>query len=457
MRLPAVILVALTLSALNEIDTVEARNRPTLVLAQAERPLVSGERVRAQRLLREIESSMQTLDQGGVAPFQDPAHVQRWNDTVQRYETALARFPTRNDVDVQAAMAKLAELEAMIAFGVSQGGAQSDQLGDVQSVLAGMERDLRANRAPQWLPAPFSVQEAAAFTEMAVKAKQTAERSLGSLQEIASNAHLPVNPGTVEQGAPYDSQDVNRLQRFAQSIVADVNEALSETLSRLQSQFEAQQSELQYFRDLDPDNESHRMNAFLQQGAEERIYGQLDRHLAFAESVAIYQRAFGREPSEGTQQRIAEIRALRERYSENRRLAVGESRLPEPQSNDASRLGIARQILAEPSYEFGRHGPVVLTTEAIVNREEQVSRAQIRDVDVSLSGEVTLSGTQETWNYRWEEFKFVTPIKEDDSDEWYLWWITAKNYSSGASSTPLGRWVSGAATKGDLIPRENFD
>lgn len=38
-------------------------------LAQAPRPLVSGERVRVKKLARDMESAMQTLNQGGVTPL----------------------------------------------------------------------------------------------------------------------------------------------------------------------------------------------------------------------------------------------------------------------------------------------------------------------------------------------------------------------------------------------------
>ncbi|MDA0339570.1 MAG: hypothetical protein O2910_06990, partial [Proteobacteria bacterium] len=67
-----------------------------------------------------------------------------------------------------------------------------------------------------------------------------------------------------------------------------------------------------------------------------------------------------------------------------------------------------------------------------------------------------LSGTETTWTYKWREFKFATPIKETGSDNWHIWWITAKKYSSGAESTPIGRWISGGATKGSLILKDNF-
>jgi len=72
-----------------------------------------------------------------------------------------------------------------------------------------------------------------------------------------------------------------------------------------------------------------------------------------------------------------------------------------------------------------------------------------------LSGTITLSGERETWNYKWDEFKFATPIKDENGD-WYIWWITAMKYESGWEKTPIGYWVSGASVKGSLILPDNF-
>jgi hypothetical protein len=47
------------------------------------------------------------------------------------------------------------------------------------------------------------------------------------------------------------------------------------------------------------------------------------------------------------------------------------------------------------------------------------------------------------------------PLKETDSDTWYIWWLTAKNFSSGGSRTPLNKWISGEANKGNRILPKN--
>ncbi len=459
MRRFAVVLAGL--AALGTLQTVTVAKAGSLApgavqLAQDVRPLVSGERVRVRKLARDMESTIQTIDKGGVAPFQDVAYVQKWQKKIEQYRTTLQKYPQVEDPDVQAAAVKLAELENMVAFGVSEAAKQKAALGDVQANLATIEKFMRENPAPQWLPAPFDDEEARQWLLTASRAKNVAQTSLTELQRIAPTAHLPLNTGTVQDGAPYDRHDLDRLASWANDTMRKVDEAVKETASTLKFQFDAQPETLAYYHGLDPEDESDRASAFLAEGVEEEIYSGLDRELAFARSVVAYQRAFGNEPAAHTVARVEEIEGLRRTYAENRLKALGESKLPEPKSEDEARLAIARAILAKPSYEFGQHGPVVLTTNDIVEREKQVSRAEIKDVDVSLSGTITLSGTETTWTYKWQEFKFATPLKETESDDWYIWWITAKNFSSGGAQTPIGEWVSGAATKGDLILEENF-
>jgi hypothetical protein len=123
---------------------------------------------------------------------------------------------------------------------------------------------------------------------------------------------------------------------------------------------------------------------------------------------------------------------------------------------DKARLSAAKAILDNKKYGFGDYGPIVLTTEAIVPRERKDKEIQVEDVDIRLNGDIEWSGTETVWTYRWDEFKFVVPIKDDQTGHWHMWTITAKKFSSGGERTPIGRWVSGKAYKGSRILKENF-
>lgn len=325
-----------------------------------------------------------------------------------------------------------------------------------QAALVRIESSLHALPKIGWLPSPFNDAEAQAWVDLAANSKIAAQEAIAELQQIGANAELPLTTGTVQQGVAYDRQDLGRLQRHAENIIRHIDEAVQETNNNLRGQFEIQNRELTYYRELDPQNPTHRSNAFLAEGAQERIYGQLQAHAARAESIAAWQRAFGQQPVQSVVARIKEISALHEKYRQHREQIVGASTLPEPANTDPRQLEIAREILANPIYGFGKHGPVVITSREITDHEREVSRAEIREMDVSLSGTVTLSGTETTWQYRWQEFRFATPIQDATSGNWHIWWITARNYSSGWEKTPINRWISAATVQGDLIPEKNF-
>lgn len=430
----------------------------SLAVAQSDvRELVSGERVRVKKISRDIESAIQQMNQGGVAPFQNPDYVQKWQHSLQRFKTALQKYPQVKDPDVQTARNKYSEMANMVAFGISQAKVQKSQLGDVQGKLKRIEQALMLHPPPKLMHAPFTQQQANHWVAKAMATQQASNQAINTISSFASTANLPNNPGTVQQGAPYDKQDLHRLSNLATRNQSTLSETMVQIKNNLLAQFEQQNHALEYYRGMQPNNEKYRVNAFLKEGADVEVYENLDRELAFANSAKAWQSALNNPISPAVTARIKEIEDIRTRYGKQRKAAIGASRLPDAQSHDSAMLTTASNLLANPKYHYGEHGPIIITTPRIVNREKTISETEFNDIEFSLNGDVTLLGTETTWRYHWEEFKFATPIKEPSSGKWYIWWITAKNFSSGSAVTPIGTWVSGKATKGSEILRENFE
>ena len=406
--------------------------------------LVSGQRVRVKKLTTDMTNVMGDIVVTGASPMQSGEVVGKYNKRLQQFADALGRYaPYKNDPDVRTAAQTYQALVAAITGEYKRAEAQKAALGDVPARLGKVEAALTANPPPGAIFPPFTVDMAKTWAGQAADAKQAALAGIEEIRRIEPTSYL------------YRG-DLTRLYGHATQAVTDVDEAFETSARTLKERFDFQdQHGLTFLRELDPENEHHVANSYLQEGAEERIYGFLDKEMALAQSIAAFQIGLGKEPTANTTARIEEITALRKKYVDGRTKVLGDSKLPEPASTDADRLAIAEKILANPEYEFGEHGPVVLTTPEIVTREKEVSRDTIKDVDVSLSGTITLSGTRESWKYKWDEFKFATPLK-DESGDWYIWWITAKKYESGWERTPIGMWVSGSTVKGSLILPENF-
>lgn len=420
------------------------------------RSLTSGEKVRIQKLIRDMNNVLHSIPDNGPSIFQEPEQVKKYQKRFGQFTDALKRYNQFPDPIVNQARQIYSQLQRALSTEFKRANDQKNSLGDVQAQLKMIESTLFSYKAPDALSAPFGKPKADAWVLLAAKVKRTAKESIEKIQTIDKAANLAKNnPGTVQQGALYDKQDINRLMRYANSQIQKIDKATQTTMDNLKSNLAGVRNELDYFRNLDPKNPSHKANAFLKEDASERIHGQLDKKLAIAKSAAFFMLAFGQPPSEGIQSLINEINGLKKSYSKKQSLAIGENKLPNAKSDDSSLTQIAKNILDKKQYQFGEHGPIVLTSKGVIDQEREESEERFTDIDVSLSGDITLHGTKTTWNYRWKEFKFAAPILDKNGD-WYVWWITARKFSSGGSKTPIEQWVAGRVVKGSMILKDNF-
>lgn len=415
--------------------------------------LVSGQRVRLKKMVRDMDGIRQGMVTTGPSPLQNPAEVAALKKRIDQFAQALSRYPQLNDPDVQAARASFTALAQKLEAEFQRSRQQLQQLGDVQQRLATIEKNYRTYPAPRPMAIPFSRQEAQAWAKAAGNAQTVARHGIKELQAIAPIAYLPQTRGTPQTGAPYDAQDIERLQRNAADMLEAVEQGYLSMNNALNNNLEAIERDVLTRWQEDPRGE--KSSIFLGADNLENARQTYGNALAMAQSSVFLEQALGREAPEA--QRIArEIEAADKAFLRNREIALNASRMPEPKSTDSRLLAIAREIMENPKYEFGEYGRIVLTTEGIVERERKDSELRIDDAELSLTGDLKLSGTETTWTYKWQEFKFAVPLRENNSDEWYIWWITARNFSSGGSNTPLNQWVSGKAHKGNPILEKNI-
>jgi len=436
---------------LNNTKTVQTSTQSATPKAKAKgKQLVSGQKVQVKKLIRDMKGVLGSLKTEGPSDLQSAAIVNKFKSAIQKYTKALNRYQDYSEEPlVIDAVQIYKELRTKLSTEFKRAQAQLEKLGNPAELMAAVDAKLQGKKVPRSLIAPFSDEEAQEWYKQINEIKLVSKEVVSEVQRIAAATNLDLT------GGKYGVQRANSMLHWADKAVRDSNAAVKQSTDQLNNQFKFQdERELPYFRKLDPNNESDRANAFLQEGAEARIYARLDRQLAMSKSFLAFEKATG-NVSDTKRQRVAELIGLRKKYSEDLIKAVGVSRLPKAVVNDANMLSIAKQVIEKPRYKHGQHGPIILTTKEIITLEKEVSRDTVKDVDITSTGKLTWSGTRETWNYKWQEFKFATPIK-DESGDWYIWWITAKNYSSGASTTPINEWVSGRTTKGSLILEENF-
>ena len=415
-------------------------------------PLVSGQRVQVKKLVRDMINVRESIVVKGPSELQNPDIIKARQKRMGQFQQALKRYPQVNDPDVQKARAEYTALQQALSAEFKRAQAQLQQLGDVQQALATIEQNSRTYAVPKPLAIPFDELKVKQWLEQASQARTVGEHNQKQLQNIAQLAYLPKNLGTPQTGASYDIDDVDRMYRYALQMQQAVQSNYASMADQLKNRIQGMDS--QVFSRWQEDPTSDKKWIFLSDAQRQEAKSVFAENRLIAQSYLHLEKSLNRNTdlAETTLKKLAEAES---QFEKSHQIALQNSRLPEAKSDDDDLLDIAESVLKTPKYEFGPHGPIILTTAEIVEREKKTSEVEIDDAELTLGGDLKVSGTETTWTYRWQEFSFAVPLQEADG-RWFIWWITAKNFSSGAANTPIGRWVSGKATKGNLILKENF-
>ena len=408
-------------------------------------PLVSGQRVQVKKLARDISSVADGLSTSGPSALQNPQRIKAYQKRMKQFANALARYPQTDDPDVMTARKSYARLVKKLSDEFKRAKKQLARLGNVQERLKTIETNSRKYAVPPVLSLPFTEEQAKAWVQGASDARTVAEHNIRELNTIYSLAYFPDLTGPHQPGHPYNRNDVRQLLWNAQNSLKSVENRYKTMAERLKNHmFQIEQDVLSRYQE-NPDSDKRWL--FISEGREKEIFKLYDKSMAIARSSVYLEEAL---------KILEEIKKAKKDFIRKRDIALETSKLPQPKSQNKKLQAIAKTIVEKKKYGFGEHGRIILTTSGIVDRERKESEVKIDKADISLSGNLKMSGTETTWTYRWKEFKFAVPLKETGSDKWYIWWITAKNFSSGGPRTPLNQWISGKADKGNRILEKNL-
>lgn len=426
---------------------------PQSQAAAAPLSMISQDRVRIKRLLREIENASQSMDQGGVGVFQDSAQVQKMEQRVQRFRDTLARFdPFATDPDVVAAAEALRVQENMIAFGKDYAAKELSALGDVQAKLRAMEATPLSVPPPPDYPYPGD--SLSSWVVELAKVRELAAARVNEIAAIRGKAHLPNNSGTVGQGAPYDSNDLNRLERGYRNAISEIDEGLVVFSRNLDAQVSHVADTLAYFEDLDPAKPSDQANAFLGAGKAKENWERLLQEYQVVSVAAAYSKQLGRAQSAEHSQMLERVKKVADDFKAKQAKALSLARMPEAASEDRELLATAREALSSSDNEVGVIKRMVINAD-IRQLENETSETEFDDVDISASGDLTMTGTKTTYFYQWEEYQVTTA--EPVGDIFFLFYNTLKRYTKGDQTTPLNRWIVAKRSSGIEILEANID
>lgn len=417
--------------------------------------MISQDHVRVKKLGRDIASATDTLDKGGPKPFQDPAYVEKFVSAYKRYHQSLQKYAAfGDDPGVQHTTAELEKMKGMILFGKDQAKTALEELGDVQGRLLTLQTHLRSRRPPDAPGLPYTSDGISNWFKQAKLVRSQTVTEYPPLEVIREKAWLPVTRGTVEQGAPFDMQDVSRLMHSLQSNVQSIDDTLKQLEANLEIQVEQIGHTLEWFNALDPADKQGMQMSFLGEGREAESLQRLNKEFQIAEAAITFDKLLERKTLAQRESVRDSIEQAKTQYRVQREKALQLVRMPKPASTNSELIQIAKDTLANPNYETGDIIRIIINSDK-VTRESESSQIDIDDVDVGLSGKVKMSGTQTTTRYKWEQYQVATA--EPVNDKFFIFYNTLKYYTAGGTTTPLNQWIRTGRIQGNEIPKKNIN
>jgi uncharacterized protein YjdB len=406
------------------------------VMASDDMPSYHANRI--DKLRRDILSAVDTLDKGGVKPFMDDGYVSRYKNLAGSFQQRLHSFDQySSSKDYLATKQALDQMNMFLYLGETEKNKLVAKTGgDVQTVLRGMEENTPT--LPRTLIREgytFTQQDIENFTRQNHEAIRYYRDNLQKLQQIKQNAYLPLTPGTVRQGAKYDKQDVDRLIGSFSRNLRQAEANLNEWTAHMKHQTRQLEVDLDRF---------HYLPATADNFANEEAYNdrvqQLNSMLRTAQATD--------DP-----RLVQKVQQAMQAHQTQRGEVLKTVRMPAAKSDDKELLAVASSILKSPEYGADYIQRMVINAD-LQNYEKESSETRYDDVDVSLSGKVTLTGEKTTYHYTWQQFQVTTA--ERIGQRYFMFHNTFKYFTRGSTITPLRKWVLSMRIQGNEILKENI-
>ena len=226
--------------------------------------MISQYRVRIKKIDRDIKSQIDTVDKAGVKPFQDPAYVEEKKKVAASFQASIDKYADfKDDPDVVTAANSLATLNKMLQFGQDHAAKELAELGDVQARLRELNEQIRSLKHPVAPTYPYAKGSLNQWLVELATLRQTAQKLHEPLPVIKKRAHLPNNRFTVQEGAPYDFNDVVRLEQSLIGIANKVDAELETFSTNLNLQVQHISEDLAFYEAFDPASEEDKDKHYL--------------------------------------------------------------------------------------------------------------------------------------------------------------------------------------------------
>ena len=425
----------------------------------APQEMISQHQTRVKKIKRDADSVFETIDKGGIKPFQDPKYVQKYQKALDRFKEAMKKYDEfSTHPTVVEAQQSITKLENMITFGQQRAQKDLETLGDVQSRLRTIHASTKKLKVPAMPQIPVKKGEIARWIAGLGTVRQTAIQTYQPLPQIKKIAYLPNTRFTVEQTGTYEMDDVDRLDRALRGIVSQVDASLKKFSDHLRLNVAEVAKMLPIYQGYDPTKEEDRLKHFLYEGRADQIKRSLDTHHTLMSEALIFSQQLKTKDHDAWKKLLAQVEQVTEEYEANFQKALSLARMPKPVSHDAKLLAIARKVLTNPMPAgYDKVGDVkrIVITSKKVHRANDVTHETFDKFDVKPGGNITMSGTAVTNHFEWDEFKVVTA--EAIGGKHYIYYNSLAYYTEGGQRTRLNQWMITSRLKGAEIQERNIN
>jgi len=413
--------------------------------------MISQQRVRVNKLKRDIESASQSVDQGGSKPFQNPAYAKKFEQKGAGFQKQLDRYAEFSaDTDVVAATAALTKYRGLLQVAAEHAASELAAIGDVSSQLEAIqERQKRWPKLALEGSIPHSIEVLDGWFDSNEAIAQQIATDQKVLEQIYTRGYL--ERGASRTPGVWGTQGVEVLSINAKRRSRNAQEATDRLAKDYENQLSQTSILLKQLNAIDPASKEDRMGALLGMEARRRWVDLMDKEEVGIKSAMHFFKRQG-QPGAGGQQ-LAALKKARLSYRSKQKLALNSVRMPDSASDDKSLLSIARETLRNPDYEVGEPLQMVVNSERVARTKES-SEVEFDEIDISLSGNVKLSGTETTTKYAWEQYQVATA--EAVGEEYFIFYNTFKFFTAGATTTPLNRWLLSGRMQGEQILEEHL-
>ncbi|MEZ5652146.1 MAG: hypothetical protein R3E87_16535 [Burkholderiaceae bacterium] len=398
--------------------------------APAPAQMSSHHKVKLSRLKRDFANVQANLDR--IEP--KSLHFERernvWRQRLDGLGNNLVQFePFADDAEVAPLIEQLPKIVAQYDQVEADAIATYEALGDIPAQVAAMEGRYTAEQLPKPLEPPYEPERAKAWAEYIRSFAAAAQKDHDWLTHVRATTD---QHGMLTQNA-LGGLIGGKANRAIKDAVEQTRRKIYEPLGQLEG------SSLAFVANLTPADKDKIRNNLLGEGDYDKHMATIRTARQAVDNGRIIDAALGQPPAADGERVLALLDGYERKIAGLYETMLSEVRMPKAASDSTELMKIAADVLSGEKYGYQWQ-------RMVINADKQTRQ---EDRAWYSGGVVTIA------KYDWDNFQVTTAEKV--GDQVYLFYNTLRYYRSGASTTPINRWILANRFQSSRILPENID